>query len=149
MHSKFGFLSYEISHCIRQRFNKAAEGIGLTHAQWRALVHLSKHENCRQIDLAEILEIKPITLARQIDLLEAVGLVRRNKDAEDRRAYRLELLPKAHAVMQELWSIADGVEAQVLSALSAREQETLTALLERVKHHITTVSPPDNSQPDD
>jgi len=103
MHSKFGFLSYEISHIIRQRFNKEAENIGLTHAQWRALVHLSNNENCRQIDLAEILEIKPITLVRQIDLLEEAGLVRRNKDSEDRRAYRLELMPKAHTVMQQLW----------------------------------------------
>jgi DNA-binding MarR family transcriptional regulator len=86
MHSKFCFLSYEISHVIRQRFNKAAADIGRTHPQYRALVHLSNHENCRQIELAEILEIKPITLARQIDLLEEAGLVRRNKDADDRRA---------------------------------------------------------------
>lgn len=136
MHSKFGFLSYEISHIIRQRFNKQAENIGLTHAQWRALVHLSNNENCRQIDLADILEIKPITLARQIDLLEEAGLVRRNKDVEDRRAYRLELMPKAHTVMQELWDIADAVEAQVLCALSPNEQEQLTNLLERIKISI-------------
>lgn len=136
MHSKFGFLSYEISHIIRQRFNKEAENIGLTHAQWRALVHLSDNENCRQIDLAEILEIKPITLARQIDLLEEAGLVRRNKDAEDRRAYRLELLPKAHVVMQELWTIADGVEAEVLDSLSSEERRVIVALLERVKAGI-------------
>jgi MarR family transcriptional regulator, transcriptional regulator for hemolysin len=133
MHSKFGFLSYEISHIIRQRFNKEAENIGLTHAQWRALVHLSNNENCRQIDLAEILEIKPITLVRQIDLLEESGLVRRNKDSEDRRAYRLELMPKAHAVMQELWDIADAVEAEVLKTLTQQEQEQMTALLERIK----------------
>lgn len=136
MHSKFGFLSYEISHIIRQRFNKAAEPIGFTHAQWRALVHLSENENCRQIDLAEILEIKPITLTRQIDLLEEAGLVRRNKDNEDRRAYRLELLPKALGVMQELWDIADTVEAQVLSALTTEEQQLLTALLDRIKTRI-------------
>jgi DNA-binding MarR family transcriptional regulator len=133
MHSKFGFLSYEISHIIRQRFNKEAENIGLTHAQWRALVHLSNNENCRQIDLAEILEIKPITLVRQIDLLEESGLVRRNKDSEDRRAYRLELMPKAHAVMQELWDIADALEAEVLKTLTQQEQEQMTELLERIK----------------
>ncbi len=133
MHSKFGFLSYEISHIIRQRFNKEAENIGLTHAQWRALVHLSNNENCRQIDLAEILEIKPITLVRQIDLLEEAGLVRRNKDSADRRAYRLELMPKAHAVMQELWDIADTVEAEILKTLTQQEQEQMTALLERIK----------------
>lgn len=140
MHSKFGFLSYEISHIIRQRFNKAAEPTGFTHAQWRALVHLSENQNCRQIDLAEILEIKPITLVKQIDLLEEAGLVRRNKDSEDRRAYHLELLPKAHAVMQQLWEIADAVEAQVLKALAVEEQHTLNALLERIKTDINAKS---------
>jgi DNA-binding MarR family transcriptional regulator len=133
MHSKFGFLSYEISHIIRQRFNKEAENIGLTHAQWRALVHLSNNENCRQIDLADILEIKPITLVRQIDLLEEAGLVRRNKDSEDRRAYRLEITSKALPIMQELWEIADAVEAEVLKTLTPQEQEQMTALLERIK----------------
>ncbi|MGZ8923145.1 MAG: MarR family winged helix-turn-helix transcriptional regulator [Methylosarcina sp.] len=147
MHSKFGFLSYEISHIIRQRFNKEAEHIGFTHAQWRALVHLSENENCRQIDLAEILEIKPITLARQIDLLEEAGLVRRNKDSDDRRAYRLELTPKAQPIMQELWKIADGVEAEVLKALSLAERKTMIALLERIKislakDQLGALSPP-------
>jgi DNA-binding MarR family transcriptional regulator len=141
MHSKFGFLSYEISHAIRQRFNKEAEHIGFTHAQWRALVHLSENQNCRQIDLAEILEIKPITLVRQIDLLEESGLVRRNKDSEDRRAYRLELTPKAQTIMQELWEIADEVEAKILSVLTQQEQALMTTLLERIKVDITTNSP--------
>ena len=138
MHCKFGFLSYEISHIIRQRFNKAAEPIGFTHAQWRVLVHLSANGNCRQVDLAEILEIKPITLTRQIDLLEEAGLVRRNKDSIDRRAYRLELLPYAHDVMQLLWDIADKVEAQVLSVLTEQEQDLMTSLFERIKGEITT-----------
>lgn len=102
MHSRFGFLSYEINHMIRQRFNKEAKHIGFTHSHWRALVHLAENENCRQIDLAEILEIKPITLARQIDWLEESGIVKRNDDVADRRAYRLKLTDKAQSVMNEL-----------------------------------------------
>ena len=144
MHSKFGFLTYEISHVIRQRFNKEAENIGFTHSQWRALVHLSENENCRQVDLAEILEIKPITLARQIDLLEESGLVRRNKDSDDRRAYRLELLPKALPIMQELWIIADSVESQVMDVLTMQESESLVKLLELIKTNITA-SPLNNA----
>lgn len=142
MHSKFGFLSYEISHIIRQRFNKAAEGIGFTHAQWRALVHLSENENCRQIDLAEILEIKPITLVKQIDLLEESGMVVRNKDVDDRRAYRLVITDKARDIMQELWNIADAVEREVLAALSEDERRLMTDLLDRVKSSLATSDSP-------
>jgi DNA-binding MarR family transcriptional regulator len=142
VHSKFGFLSYEISHIIRQRFNKAAEAIGFTHAQWRALVHLSENQNCRQIDLADILEIKPITLVKQIDLLEESGMVVRNKDVDDRRAYRLSITDKAHAVMQELWKIADAVENEVLAALSADERRLITDFLDRVKNSLATSNSP-------
>jgi DNA-binding MarR family transcriptional regulator len=107
-------------------------------------VHLSENQNCRQIDLAEILEIKPITLVKQIDLLEEAGLIKRNKDSEDRRAYRLELLPKAHDVMQQLWEIADALEAQVLSVLTTDEQQALSTLLERVKTTINAKSSAEN-----
>lgn len=138
MHSKFGFLSYEISHVIRQRFNKEMENRGFTHSQWRALVHLSENENCRQIDLAELLEVKPITLARQIDLLEESGLVRRKKDSEDRRAYRLELTSKASPIMQELWEIADAIEDEVLGVLTAQEGESLINMLKRIKSNLST-----------
>lgn len=137
MHSKFGFLSHEISHVIRQRFNKEAEKLGFTHSQWRALVHLSENENCRQIDLAEIMEVKPITLARQIDSLEESGLVRRKKDHEDRRAHRLELTSKALPIMQELWKIADAIEAQVLNVLTAEEKELMIEMLERIKDNFS------------
>ena len=133
MHSKIGFLSYEISLVIRQRFNKEAENLGITYSQWRALVHLAENENCRQVDLAENLEVKPISLARQIDLLEGSGLVRRKKDHVDRRAYRLELTPKALPIMQELWKIADAVEDHILDVLTTQEKGSLLGLLERVK----------------
>ncbi len=137
MHSKFGFLSHEISHVIRQRFNREAEKLGFTHSQWRALVHLSENENCRQIDLAEILEVKPITLARHIDLLEESGLVRRKRDREDRRAHRLELTAKAQPVIKELWRIADGIEDQILNVLTEQENEFLVGFMKRIKNNIS------------
>ncbi|MCF7971100.1 MAG: MarR family transcriptional regulator [Methylococcaceae bacterium] len=137
MYSKFGFLSYEISHTIRQRFNKNAESFGLTHAQWRALVHLSENKNCRQVDLAEILEVKPITLARQIDLLETAGLVRRNKDSDDRRAYRLELMPKALPIMAALWQITDTIEDEILAILSTEDKSFLINSLENIKNNLS------------
>ncbi len=137
MYSKFGLLTYEISQLIRQRFNKETEIPGFTHAQWRVLVHLSENENCRQVDLAEILEIKPITLVKQIDLLEKAGLVCRNKDKEDRRAYRLQITPKAQSVIKELWQIADAVEDQALAVLSAEEQALMVSFLQRIKLNMT------------
>ncbi|EDM67921.1 MULTISPECIES: MarR family transcriptional regulator [unclassified Moritella] len=137
IHSKFGFLSYEISHVIRQRFNKQAESIGVTHSQWRVLVHLSENENCRQVDLADILNVKPITLARQIDLLEQLSLVKRLNDKEDRRVFRLKLTTKAKPIMQELWQIADSIENEICNMLSDEEKGVLSKLLITIKTQIS------------
>ncbi len=137
MYPKLGFLTYEISHLMRRRFNKEVENLGFTHSQWRALVHLSENENCRQVDLAEILEVQPITLAKQIDILEASGLVQRKKDKEDRRAYRLALTSKAKPVMSKLCEIANAVEDQVLSGLTGSEEASLIQLLEHLKNNIS------------
>ncbi len=137
MFSKFGLLTYEISQLIRQRFNREAEIPGFTHAHWRTLVHLSENENCRQVDLAEILEIKPISLVKQIDWLEKAGLVQRIKDKEDRRAYRLQITVKAKTVMQELWKIADTVEDQALSVLTEQEQVKIVKLLQQIKNNMS------------
>ncbi|MGL6502645.1 MarR family winged helix-turn-helix transcriptional regulator [Aeromonas caviae] len=43
------------------------------------------------MDLAERLDIQPITLARQLDQLAESGLVERRSDPHDRRAYQLHL----------------------------------------------------------
>ena len=137
IHSKFGFLSYEISHVIRQRFNKQTESIGVTHSQWRVLVHLSENENCRQVDLADILNVKPITLARQIDLLEQLNLVKRLNDKEDRRVFRLKLTTKAKPIMQELWQIADSIENEICNMLSDEEKGVLSKLLITIKTQIS------------
>ncbi|MCJ8349069.1 MarR family transcriptional regulator [Moritella sp.] len=137
IHSKFGFLSYEISHVIRQRFNKQAESIGVTHSQWRVLVHLSENENCRQVDLADILNVKPITLVRQIDLLEQLSLVKRLNDKEDRRVFRLKLTTKAKPIMQELWQIADSIENEMCNMLSDEEKGVLSKLLITIKTQIS------------
>lgn len=141
MHSKFGFLSYEISHVIQQRFNKEAEALGFTHGQWRVLAYLSENENCRQIDLAAALEIKPITLVRQIDLLEQMGLVVRKKDHEDRRAHRLQLTDYAKSLLNQLWERADSIEAHLLNVLTQQEQDQLLNWLQRIKNGISSKQP--------
>lgn len=138
MCAKFGLLTYEIGHLIRHRFNKEAEKQGLTHAQWRVLVHLFENENCRQVELAGILDIKPITLVRQIDHLEESGLVLRNKDPEDRRAHRLQITAKGIAMMESLSQIAYSIETQILMALPDSEQTRLIKMLETLKKHAVT-----------
>ena len=62
-----GFLLADVSRLMRRAFQQRSVNSALSLAQARALVYVSRHEGIRQVELAELLDIQPITLARLID----------------------------------------------------------------------------------
>ena len=96
---RFGALMIEVTRLIRSEFNRRVQPLGLTQAQWRALAKLSREGDLRQSQLADELEIKPMTVTRLVDRLEEAGLVERRTDPRDRRAQRLHLTEKAEPVI--------------------------------------------------
>jgi DNA-binding MarR family transcriptional regulator len=136
-----GFLIGDSSRMLRRIFNERVTPMGLTQAQWRALVHLSRNEGLNQVSLAELLEVQPITVARLIDKLVAAGLVERRPDPNDRRAQRLFLTERAAPVLEHIWEIADEIYQVVLAGLSQGERDALTNLLTRMRSNICTLMP--------
>ena len=132
----FGFLMHDVSRLLRKSFDRHAKTIGLTRAQWRVLAHLSRNEGIKQAGLAEILEIKPITLARLLDRLGADGWVERRPDPHDKRARRLFLTDKGRPILVELRVVALSVREEALAGLSAREQDQLIDQLVVVKENL-------------
>src|SRR5258708_19303102 len=75
---------------------------GLTRAQWIILVRLERQPDLSQNELAAIAEVAPITVARLVDRLEALALIKRRTDPEDRRIWRLRLTPAAAPVLRDI-----------------------------------------------
>jgi DNA-binding MarR family transcriptional regulator len=134
-----GFLISDSSRVLRRIFNERITPLGLTQAQWRALVHLSRNEGLNQVGLAELLEVQPVTAARLIDKLVAAGLVERRPDPNDRRAQRLFLTQQATPMLAQIWEIADEIYEVVLAGLSSGDRDVLTALLRRMRSNLTTL----------
>ncbi len=134
-----GFLIGDSSRMLRRIFNERITPLGLTQAQWRALVHLSRNEGLNQVGLAELLEVQPITAARLIDKLVAAGLVERRPDPNDRRAQRLFLTQQATPMLALIWKIADEIYDVVLAGLSAGDRDVLAVLLRRMRSNLTTL----------
>lgn len=136
-----GFLLGDASRMLRRIFNERVTHLGLTQAQWRALVHLSRNEGLNQVSLADLLDVQPITVARLIDKLAAADLVERRPDPNDRRAQRLFLTAKATDVVARIWEVADETYAVVLKDISNEEREVLINLLTRLQTNIGTLLP--------
>ena len=83
----FGFLVNDVARLFGRRFDQNGRGrrLGLTRAQCRILGYLARNEGINQAGLADLLEIRPMTLVRQIDRMEDSGWIERRPDPADRR----------------------------------------------------------------
>ena len=131
-----GFLIYDVFRLLRRNFDQRVQPLGLTQAQWRAIAHIAHNEGCNQVTLAEILEVRPITLSRLLDRLETSGWVERRADPVDRRAVRLYLCEEAHPLLEKMESFAQRTRQQALEGMNMAEQKQLFSLLKKMKTNL-------------
>ena len=101
-HRDLLYLLHDTARLLRVEADKRARATGMTRAQWVLLLRVRDRPGLSQKELAELLEVEPITVARLIDRLEARGMVQRRPDPKDRRIWRLHLLPPAEPVLEQL-----------------------------------------------
>ena len=82
-----------------------------------------------QGQLARLLDVSPATVVQIVDHLERRGLVARERDPEDRRAYRLRLQPAADAVVAEATSLSRAIVDGPLGGVQGRDRRDLVRLL--------------------
>jgi len=133
-----GFLVADIARLLRRSMDRRLQSLGLTQAQWRAIVHLSRSEGMTQTSLAESLEIQPITLTRLIDRMESAGWVERRTHPHDRRAVQLFLTAQSQPILEEMHARAADTLNEATRGLTARAQRQLGITLEQIKHNLLT-----------
>ncbi|MGZ8983835.1 MAG: MarR family winged helix-turn-helix transcriptional regulator [Methylotenera sp.] len=133
-----GFLVSDVARLLRRNFQQRLEGSLLTFAQARLLVHVSRREGVRQIDLADFLEIQPITLARLIDQLESAGLVERRPDQTDRRAYKIYLSNAAEPHLLLIENIAAELRSDAFQGLDDQEAAIVTFALQKIAGNLAS-----------
>lgn len=136
-----GFLVADLARSMRAAFARELEGSGLTLAQARALLYVSRHEGLRQVELAELLEVQPITLARLVDSLERTGVVERRADPQDRRAYRICLTPAAGPLLASIERTAAAIRRRSLQGISTDEAARVMAALRQMRENLSSVRP--------
>src|SRR6201984_3864924 len=104
----------ESSRLLRNYIDHRAKEKGTTRAQWIVLFRLRQQEGLSQVDLADVLELQPISLVRLLDRLVEHGLLERRHDPKDRRANRLFLTESGRQLVDDLDSLRDEIAADVL-----------------------------------
>ena len=126
----------ESSRLLRNYIDHRAKGRGSTRAQWIVLFRLREQEGLSQVDLADVLELQPISLVRLLDRLVEHGLVERRHDPRDRRANRLFLTASGRQLADDLDSLRNSIATDVLQDIPVAAIETSLETLRDIKDRI-------------
>jgi MarR family transcriptional regulator, transcriptional regulator for hemolysin len=126
----------DVARLLRTYADQRARDLGMTRAQWAVLARIESSEGLKQIELAETLDLQPITLTRLIDRLCDSGLIERRSDPDDRRAKRLYLTPAARPVLDGLARLGKDMMTTVLAGLEPVAVEQLLAQLLTLKANL-------------
>ena len=128
----------DVARHMRTYADQLAQAHGMTRAQLIILARLERQRDLSQNELAALAEVAPMTIARLIDRLETLGLVKRCTDPDDRRIWRLRLTPAAAPLLREIKHfrtklhrvMTEGIEPAVLNAM--------TLGLRRMKENVSS-----------
>ena len=130
------FLLHDIARLLRVAGDRRARAHGMTRAQWVILWRVQQQPGLSQKELAEVMEVEPITVARLVDRLAARGMVERRDDPDDRRIWRLHLLPPAIPVLDEMRGERDDVSRLLTAGLAPQALETVRHSLIAMKANV-------------
>jgi len=136
-HRDLLFLLHDVARLLRIEGDRRARLRGMTRAQWAILIWLERQPGISQKELAELLEVEPITVARLIDRLEANGMVERRPDPKDRRIWRLHLQPAALPELEQISHQRADLNRLLTADLSSEAVETTTETLIAMKSMLT------------
>ena len=126
----------DVARMLRTFADQKARQFGISRAQWIVLMRLDRSEGLKQSELAEMLDLQPISLTRLLDRLAESGLIERRPDPHDRRANRLYLTSAARPLLKQLASLGEDLMETVLQNVDATSQERLLRDLVIMKDNL-------------
>jgi MarR family transcriptional regulator for hemolysin len=145
---EIAFQIMDVARMLRTFADQRARQFGISRAQWGVLVRLDRSEGLKQTELAEILDLQPITLTRLLDRLAKNGLIERRADPNDRRANRLYLTPAARPLIAKLADLGHDMMETVLDGLDDESNSRLLRDLGAMKDNLRSAIGRGANQPE-
>jgi DNA-binding MarR family transcriptional regulator len=132
----FLFALGELQRLVRAYADKEAARFGITRAQWAVLARVERSEGMKQSELAELMEMQPITLTRLVDKLCDSGWIERRGDETDRRVNRLYLRKAGRQLLGKLSGLRSELTATALGGINPADAHRLLGQLEQIKGNV-------------
>ncbi len=133
---EIAFTIMDVARLLKTYADQRARQFGISRAQWAVLIRINRVEGLKQSELAELLDLQPISLTRLLDRLSDNGLIERRSDPNDRRANRLYLKPAAKPLLAQLAELGADMMETVLAGLDDKAIDRMLKELVLVKDNL-------------
>lgn len=126
---RLSVLSNRISSAIASRY---AEAFDLTIPEWRVIAVLGQRPGLTATGVADATEMDKVAVSRAVAKLVGKRRIAARADACDARRQLLSLTRDGESLHARIAPLALATERRLLATLSAREQDQLDALIDRL-----------------
>lgn len=139
----------DVARLLKTYADQRARQFGISRAQWTVLMRLDRCEGLKQSELADVLDLQPISLTRLLDRLAGNGLIERRPDPNDRRANRLYLTPAARPLLEQLSKLGEAMMEEVLETIDQPSRARLLRDLDAMKDNLRAAIARNGNSTDD
>jgi DNA-binding MarR family transcriptional regulator len=132
-----------ISHAIFRlaRLHKELAGqllrdVGLYPGQELLLMQLWDGGPQRQVDVLRLLDSDAATITRSVQRLERAGLVRRTRNAADRRSVIIEATPESEPLRTKVEAIWMTLEQRTVKGMTGKDRAEALRVLKRLEETV-------------
>lgn len=121
----------------RQIINKNLQPLGISSAEGNILLHLfTQGQEMAQEQLVNQLDVSKPAISRAVASLETKGYVARQRDPDDKRAYRIRLTNKALEIGPAIEQAYNYVFTLAMQGISQEEMDYFMKLFGRISENF-------------
>lgn len=137
----------ELAHLYFLKVYNQMEDYGLHPGQVAVMKELEKREGRSQRELADLLHIKPPTVAVSIKRMEKSGFVERKQDEKDQRITRIYLTEYGKQVNKEISELLQKNEADLFIGFEEGEKYLFRRFLKQMIQNLHETMPQNVKEP--
>jgi MarR family transcriptional regulator for hemolysin len=126
----------EVARQIRTLADRRARRHRMSWAQWRILKRIAQQPGLCQRELSAIVKVAPVTVARLVDRIEALGLIKRVADPKDHRIWRLRTTLAAGPALRDSDRYSAELNELILKGVDPTSLDTMVISLRKITENL-------------
>lgn len=139
--SSCGWYLKTLGTWMDNQMDERLEPLGLSLNQFAIIMVLLEQEGLTQVEIGQRVMMPGYATTRNIDKLESLGYVKRQKHETSRRSYRIRLTETGRALAPDLFRATKSVNERFLSPLEEEQQAEFLRILATLASKLVSYPP--------